>query len=168
MKLSKRILLFFSLAVLLNPTTLSLDAIQLKDNSITTLESQNSTDVFKENSPFENKEILYEITSFSTEKNNLNLIINNLFKDQETLFIDAYFLNTTDNITFEKLENFNISIYDASNNELLNKTFESIGIPKGLSPNFGRKILFPIEKEFFNLKNKDLSKISYKFTFDYI
>ena len=89
------------------------------------------------------------------------------FKEDDTLFIDAYFLNTTENTTFENLENFNISVYDTNNKEVLNKTFKSVVIPKGLPPQHGRRILFPIENEFFNLQEKDLSKLSYKFTFDY-
>ena len=115
----------------------------------------------------QNKEILYDITAFTTEKNTLNLIINQLFKEDNTLFIDAYFLNTTENTTFENLENFNISVCDTNNKEVLNKTFKSVVIPKGLPPQHGRRILFPIENEFFNLQEKDLSKLSYKFTFDY-
>lgn len=151
MKILKKFLGFFALAVLLNPNTLTLDASTLSKES-----------------PPQNKEILYEITAFTTEKNTLNLIINNLFKEDNALFIDAYFLNTTENTTFENLENFNISVYDSSDKEVLNKTFKSVVIPKGLPPQHGRRILFPIEEDFYNLQEKDLSKLSYKFTFDYI
>ncbi len=150
MKICKKILGFFALAVLLNPSTLTLDA--------STFSKENQT---------QNKEILYDITAFTTEKNTLNLIINQLFKEDNTLFIDAYFLNTTENTTFENLENFNISVYDTNDKEVLNKTFKSVVIPKRLPPQHGRRILFPIETEFFNLQEKDLSKLSYKFTFDY-
>lgn len=150
MKICKKILGFFALAVLLNPSTLTLDA--------STFSKENQT---------QNKEILYNITAFTTEKNTLNLIINQLFKEDNTLFIDAYFLNTTENTTFENLENFNISVYDTNDKEVLNKTFKSVVIPKRLPPQHGRRILFPIETEFFNLQEKDLSKLSYKFTFDY-
>ncbi|MDZ4991753.1 hypothetical protein GNF80_02040 [Clostridium perfringens] len=151
MKILKNFLGFFALAVFLNPNTLTLDASTLSKES-----------------PSQNKEILYEITAFTTEKNTLNLIINELFKEDNTLFIDAYFLNTTENTTFENLENFNISVYDSSDKEVLNKTFKSVVIPKGLPPQHGRRILFPIEDDFYNLQEKDLSKLSYKFTFDYI
>ncbi|MDV5106696.1 hypothetical protein R2R32_11885 [Clostridium perfringens] len=150
MKIYKKILGFFALAVLLNPNTLTLDA-----------------STFSKKDQIQNKEILYDITTFTTEKNTLNLIINQLFKEDNTLFIDAYFLNTTENTTFENLENFNISVCDTNNKEVLNKTFKSVVIPKGLPPQHGRRILFPIENEFFNLQEKDLSKLSYKFTFDY-
>ena len=150
MKIYKKILGFFALAVLLNPNTLTLGA-----------------STFSKEDQIQNKEILYDITAFTTEKNTLNLIINQLFKEDNTLFIDAYFLNTTENTTFENLENFNISVYDTNNKEVLNKTFKSVVIPKGLPPQHGRRILFPIENEFFNLQEKDLSKLSYKFTFDY-
>ncbi|GAA0119389.1 hypothetical protein ACV3P7_06440 [Clostridium perfringens] len=150
MKIYKKILGFFALAVLLNPNTLTLDA-----------------STFYKADQIQNKEILYDITAFTTEKNTLNLIINQLFKEDNTLFIDAYFLNTTENTTFENLENFNISVYDTNDKEVLNKTFKSVVIPKGLPPQHGRRILFPIENEFFNLQEKDLSKLSYKFTFDY-
>ncbi|ELC8432286.1 hypothetical protein ACV3U9_01995 [Clostridium perfringens] len=150
MKIYKKILGFFALAVLLNPNTLTLDA-----------------STFSKKDQIQNKEILYDITAFTTEKNTLNLIINQLFKEDNTLFIDAYFLNTTENTTFENLENFNISVCDTNNKEVLNKTFKSVVIPKGLPPQHGRRILFPIENEFFNLQEKDLSKLSYKFTFDY-
>ena len=150
MKIYKKILGFFALAVLLNPNTLTLDA-----------------STFSKKDQIQNKEILYDITAFTTEKNTLNLIINQLFKEDDTLFIDAYFLNTTENTTFENLENFNISVCDTNNKEVLNKTFKSVVIPKGLPPQHGRRILFPIENEFFNLQEKDLSKLSYKFTFDY-
>ena len=151
MKILKKFLGFFALAVLLNPNTLTLNA-----------------STFQKESSSQNKEILYEITAFTTEKNTLNLIINELFKEDNALFIDAYFLNTTENTTFENLENFNISVYDANDKEVLNKTFKSVVIPKGLPPQQGRKILFPIEKDFYNLQDKDLSKWSYKFTYDYI
>lgn len=150
MKIYKKILVFFALAVLLNPNTLTLDA-----------------STFSKEDQIQNKEILYDITAFTTEKNTLNLIINQLFKEDNTLFIDAYFLNTTENTTFENLENFNISVCDTNNKEVLNKTFKSVVIPKGLPPQHGRRILFSIENEFFNLQEKDLSKLSYKFTFDY-
>ncbi|EGT3615373.1 hypothetical protein FHH43_03855 [Clostridium perfringens] len=150
MKILRKFLCFFALAVLLNPNTLSLGA-----------------STFQKEPPSKNKEILYEITAFTTEKNTLNLIINELFKENDTLFMDAYFLNTTENTTFETLENFNISVYDANDKEVLNKTFKSVVIPKGLPPQHGRKILFPIEEDFYNLQEKDLSKLSYKFTFDY-
>ena len=150
MKICKKILGFFALAVLLNPNTLTLDA-----------------STFYKANQIQNKEILYDITAFTTEKNTLNLIINQLFKEDNTLFIDAYFLNTTENTTFENLENFNISVYDTNDKEVLNKTFKSVVIPKGLPPQHGRRILFPVETEFFNLQEKDLSKLSYKFTFDY-
>lgn len=150
MKIYKKILGFFALAVLLNPNPLTLDA-----------------STFSKEDQIQNKEILYDITAFTTEKNTLNLIINQLFKEDNTLFIDAYFLNTTENTTFENLENFNISVCDTNNKEVLNKTFKSVVIPKGLPPQHGRRILFPIENEFFNLQEKDLSKLSYKFTFDY-
>lgn len=150
MKIYKKILGFFALAVLLNPNTLTLDA-----------------STFYKADQIQNKEILYDITAFTTEKNTLNLIINQLFKEDNTLFIDAYFLNTTENTTFENLENFNISVYDTNDKEVLNKTFKSVVIPKGLPPQHGRRILFPIENEFFNLQEKDLSKLYYKFTFDY-
>ena len=89
MKIYKKILGFFALAVLLNPNTLTLDA-----------------STFSKEDQIQNKEILYDITAFTTEKNTLNLIINQLFKEDNTLFIDAYFLNTTENTTFENLENF--------------------------------------------------------------
>lgn len=150
MKIYKKILGFFALAVLLNPNTLTLDAR-----------------TFYKEDQIQNKEILYDITAFTTEKNTLNLIINQLFKEDNTLFIDAYFLNTTENTTFENLENFDISVYDTNDKEVLNKTFKSVVIPKGLPPQHGRRILFPIENESFNLQEKDLSKLSYKFTFDY-
>ncbi|MDU4130401.1 MAG: hypothetical protein E7H76_01245 [Clostridium perfringens] len=150
MKIYKKILGFFALAVLLNPNTLTLDA-----------------STFSKEDQIQNKEILYDITAFTTEKNTLNLIINQLFKEDNTLFIDAYFLNTTENTTFENLENLNISVCDTNNKEVLNKTFKSVVIPKGLPPQHGRRILFPIENEFFNLQEKDLSKLSYKFIFDY-
>ena len=150
MKIYKKILGFFALAVLLNPNTLTLDA-----------------STFSKEDQIQNKETLYDITAFTTEKNTLNLIINQLFKEDDTLFIDAYFLNTTENTTFENLENFNISVCDTNDKEVLNKTFKSVVIPKGLPPQHGRRILFPIENEFFNLQEKDLSKLSYKFTFDY-
>lgn len=150
MKICKKILGFFALAVLLNPNTLTLDA-----------------STFSQEAPIPNKEVLYDITAFTTEKNTLNLIINELFKEDTTLYIDAYFLNTTENTTFETLENFNILIFDSSNKEILNKTFKSVVIPKGLPPQHGRRILFPIEEDFYNLQEKDLSKLSYKFTFDY-
>lgn len=150
MKIYKKILGFFALAVLLNPNTLTLDA-----------------STFSKENQIQNKEILYDITAFTTEKNTLNLIINQLFKEDNTLFIDAYFLNTTENTTFENLENLNISVCDTNNKEVLNKTFKSVVIPKGLPPQHGRRILFSIENEFFNLQEKDLSKLSYKFTFDY-
>ncbi|MBI5997864.1 hypothetical protein [Clostridium perfringens] len=150
MKIYKKILGFFALSVLLNPNTLTLDA-----------------STFSKEDQIQNKEVLYDITAFTTEKNTLNLIINQLFKEDDTLFIDAYFLNTTENTTFENLENFNISVYDTNDKEVLNKTFKTIVIPKGLPPQHGRRILFPIENEFFNLQEKDLSKLSYKFTFDY-
>ena len=150
MKIYKKILGFFALAVLLNPNTLTLDA-----------------STFSKEDQIQNKEILYDITAFTTEKNTLNLIINQLFKEDDTLFIDAYFLNTTENTTFENLENFNISVCDTNNKEVLNKTFKSVVIPKGLPPRHGRRILFPIENEFFNLQEKDLSKLYYKFIFDY-
>ena len=72
MKILKKFLGFFALAVLLNPNTLTLDASTLSKES-----------------PPQNKEILYEITAFTTEKNTLNLIINKLFKEDNALFIDA-------------------------------------------------------------------------------
>ena len=80
MKIYKKFLGFFALAVLLNPNTLTLDA-----------------STFSKENQIQNKEILYDITAFTTEKNTLNLIINQLFKEDNTLFIDAYFLNTTEN-----------------------------------------------------------------------
>ena len=113
MKIYKKILGFFALAVLLNPNTLTLDA-----------------STFYKEDQIQNKEILYDITAFTTEKNTLNLIINQLFKEDNTLFIDAYFLNTTENTTFENLENLNISVCDTNNKEVLNKTFKSVVIPK--------------------------------------
>ena len=84
MKIYKKILGFFALAVLLNPNTLTLDA-----------------STFSKEDQIQNKEILYDITAFTTEKNTLNLIINQLFKEDNTLFKDAYFLNTTENTTFK-------------------------------------------------------------------
>ena len=117
---------------------------------------------------FKNKETLYNITAFTTEKDTLNLIINEIFKENDTLFIDAYFLNTTESTVFNTLEDFNISVCDKNNKEVLNKTFKTINIPEGLSPKQGRRILFPIEKDFFTLKKIDLSKLSYKVSFDYI
>ncbi|MGG5462611.1 hypothetical protein [Clostridium sp. B9] len=164
MKMSKKILAFFSLAVLLNPSTLNLNAVPLNSASI----NIEAKETFNEESSLQSREFIHEITAFSIEKNTLNLIINNIFKEGDTLFIDAYFLNTTENTKFETLENFNLSIHDANDKEVLNKTYKTVVIPQGLSPNHGRKILFPIEKEFFDLKDKDLSKITYKFTFDYI
>ncbi len=77
-----------------------------------------------------------------------------MFKEDNILFIDAYFLNTTENTTFENLENFNISVCDTNNKEVLNKTFKSVVIPKGLPPQHGRRILFPIENEFLTYKKK--------------
>ena len=63
MKIYKKILGFFALAVLLNPNTLTLDA-----------------STFYKEDQIQNKEILYDITAFTTEKNTLNLIINYLKK----------------------------------------------------------------------------------------
>lgn len=164
MKISKKLLSFFSLAVLLNPSTLNLNAIPLNPASV----NIQAKETFNEETSLQAREFIHEITAFSIEKNTLNLIINNMFKEGDTLFIDAYFLNTTENTKFETLENFNLSLYDGNNKEVLNKTYKTVVIPQGLSPKQGRKILFPIEKEFFDLKDKDLSKITYKFTFDYV
>ncbi|MHC9399489.1 hypothetical protein ACY0I0_17240, partial [Clostridium perfringens] len=72
-----------ALAVLLNPNTLNLDA-----------------STFSKEDEIQNKLILYDITAFTTEKITLNLIINQLFKEDYTLFIDAYYLNTTENTNF--------------------------------------------------------------------
>lgn len=164
MKISKKILAFFSLAVLLNPSTLNLSAVPLNSPSL----NIEAKETFNEEIQIQNREILHEITAFSIEKNTLNLIINNIFKEDDMLFIDAYFLNTTENTKFGTLENFNLSLHDANDKEVLNKTYKTVVIPQGLSSNHGRKILFPIEKELFDLKGKDLSKITYKFTFDYV
>ncbi len=112
------------------------------------------------------KDILYTNSNFSTQADNLNLIVNTISTNNNNLVIDSYLLNTTSK-DIKSIKNFNLTLKDANGAVVTKELFTSIPIEKPLKALNGVRVLLTIPLKDVNLANKDFVNISYNFTFDY-
>lgn len=112
------------------------------------------------------KDILYTNSNFSTQADNLNLIVNTISTNNNNLIIDSYLLNTTSK-DIKSIKNFTLTLKDANGAIVTKELFPSIPIEKPLKPLNGIKVLLTIPLKDVNLANKDFANISYSFSFDY-
>ena len=110
----------------------------------------------------------YENSSFQTQENNVNLIINNITSNRKNILIDSYFLNNSKN-KIRTTTNFNLIIKDENNNIILDAIFPEIPLEDGLALLQGKKVLLslPKDKDIPISKIKSLSNIYYEFTYNY-
>lgn len=110
----------------------------------------------------------YENSSFSTQENNVNLIINTISTNRKNILIDSYFLNNSKN-KIKTITNFNLKIKDESNTIILDAVFPEIPLEDGLLYLQGKKVILSLPKDknipISNLKN--VSNIYYEFTYNY-
>ncbi|MPQ44103.1 hypothetical protein [Clostridium tarantellae] len=116
--------------------------------------------------PSRSRDIIYEGYSYTTQVNNLNLIINDIYETYNGLVVDAYLYNTTNRI-FSDIGNFNLEIRDSYGAVIAQKVFRTISIKGGLSPLQGKRVFLNFGRRSYNLKNKDLTNISWAFTYNY-
>lgn len=110
----------------------------------------------------------YENSSFSTQEDNVNLIINTISTNRKNILIDSYFLNNSKN-KIKTITNFNLKIKDESNTIILDAVFPEIPLDDGLIYLQGKKVILSLPKDknipISSLKN--VSNIYYEFTYNY-
>lgn len=108
----------------------------------------------------------YDSKSFNLNKNQLNVIVNKIYEKDNKLYVDVYLCNET-SVNFNEISDFNISFKDVKGNIFAQKSFKSLDIKGGLMPSEGEKIILEFGKDEYNIKDAELSKLSWNFTYNY-
>lgn len=108
----------------------------------------------------------YDSKNFTLNKNQLNIIVNKICERDNKLYIDVYLCNET-SVNFNEITDFNISFKDVKGNIFAQKLFKNLDIKGGLSPSEGKKVILEFTKDEYNIKDVDLSKLSWNFTYNY-
>lgn len=112
------------------------------------------------------KSQIYGAYSFYTEKNNINLLVTNLYESSEGLILDGYIYNTTKEC-FADISNFNLELTDANGNLFASQTFNKIDLYGGIFPLQGKKVTLLFDVDTYNLEGANLSCISWNFKYNY-
>lgn len=109
---------------------------------------------------------IFTSNDFIIQTNNVNLIINNLYTNKNSLIIDGYIYNAT-NVTLSEITNFYLELLDSKGSIFARGIFDNIDISGSLYPNQGKRVTLSINDKAFNLKDVNLKSISWKFSYDY-
>lgn len=112
------------------------------------------------------EQVLYDNSYFNVQRNNINLIVNKIIEKDDMLYIDAYILNDTPN-KISSITDFDLILYDTNGNSFLRKVFPSLSLSGSLEPLQGKRLVLPIEQNFYNLNNIDLKNITYNFKYNF-
>lgn len=108
----------------------------------------------------------YDSSSFNLNKNQLNLIVNKIYEKNNTLHMDIYLCNET-SVNFNAISDFNVSFKDSKGNVFAQKVFKNLEIKDGLMPSQGKRLMLEFGKGEYDIKDADLSKLSWNFTYSY-
>lgn len=112
------------------------------------------------------QEKLFSTSDFSVQANNVNLIVNNLYKVSDTLVLDGYIYNGT-NLTLTEIKDFELELTDSKGTPFARIILDKIDIPKFFYPFHAKRVQFTFNNKSFNLKNTNLDNISWKFNYKY-
>ncbi len=130
-----------------------------KTKSNNTLRDKYATSTFPtRNEVFYGKE-------FNIEKDNLDLIVNSINEDNNTLYIDAYLINLKNN-PISQVNNFKMELRDNSGRLLAQKTFDNVDIQGSIRPYEGKRILLTFFKDEYSLFNVDTNNITWNYTYN--
>lgn len=114
-----------------------------------------------------NRNSIYSARNFKVKKDSMNLIVNNIFEEKNTLYLNGYLLNLTEN-TINDINNFKIELKDATGRVFAKKIFKRIDINGGLEPFEGKKILLTFFGEEYNLYNINTSNVTLDYDYEII
>lgn len=114
-----------------------------------------------------NRNSIYSARDFKVKKDSMNLIVNNIFEEKNTLYIDGYLINLTEG-AIEDINNFEIELKDAFGRVFARKIFKRMDINGGLEPFEGKKILLTFFGEEYNLYNINTSNVTWGYDYEII
>lgn len=112
------------------------------------------------------EEILYSNSTFNIQGDKLNLIINNISKDNKFLIIDTYLFNNSPT-PIKSIKDFILILNDSNHSLILDEVFPIIPITNTLKEHNGVKLILSVPLEHTTLNDKDFANINYKFTYNY-
>ncbi len=98
--------------------------------------------------------------------NTLNLIVNNIKEEGNTLYLDGYILNMK-TIPLSRLFNFYLELRDARGISFASKLFKNIDIAGNLGVYNGKKVFLPFLDNEYDLFNSNLSSVTWYYTYDF-
>lgn len=97
----------------------------------------------------------------------MNLIVNNIFEEKNTLYLNGYLLNLTED-TIKDINNFKIELKDATGRVFAKKIFKRIDINGGLGSFEGEKILITFFEEEYDLYNINIGNVTWDYNCEVI
>lgn len=125
--------------------------------------SKNSRPSYKDGL-FNRNEIYYG-REFNIDRDNLDLIVNSIYEDRNTLYVDGYLLNLTD-YPISRIDDFTLNLFDSNRRLFAQKTFYNVGIQGSLRPYEGKRVLFTFFYDEYSLLNADTNNISWNYNYN--
>lgn len=98
--------------------------------------------------------------------NTLNLIVNSIKEEGNTLYLDGYILNMK-TVPLSRLFNFYLELRDARGISFASKLFKNIDIAGNLGVYKGKKVFLPFLDNEYDLFGSDLSNVTWYYTYDF-
>lgn len=117
------------------------------------------------NSQMSRKEIFYG-RDFNIERDNIDMIVNSIYDENNRLYVDAYIVNLTDR-NISGLTDFNLILTDTNGRTFAEKTFDYVDIGESLRPYQGKRVNLSFEPSAYGLFGVDLSNINWNYTYNY-
>ncbi|WFD09182.1 hypothetical protein [Tepidibacter hydrothermalis] len=111
------------------------------------------------------REIFYG-NDFNIERDNIDMIVNSIYDENNRLYVDGYIVNLTDKFLSE-ITDFNLILTDTNGRTFAEKTFDYIDIGGSLRPYQGKRIKLSFEPSSYGLFGVDLSNINWNYTYNY-
>ena len=109
---------------------------------------------------------IYYNNEFNVSRDNLDLIVNSIREDRNTLYLDAYILNLK-NIPLSQIINFNITLRDTNGKVFAQKTFDQLDIGMRLQPYEGKRIFLPFFSNEYSLFETNTANLSWNYTYNF-
>ncbi|MEG0857547.1 MAG: hypothetical protein RSG52_13830 [Terrisporobacter sp.] len=112
-----------------------------------------------------NRNEIYYGNEFTVQRDNLNLIVNSINEDRNTLYVDAYIMNLK-SYEINQINNFNLVLKDSKGRVFGRKTFDSIDIGGKINPNEGKRLFLSFFSNEYSLFDIDTNNLTWNFTYD--
>jgi len=111
------------------------------------------------------REIFYG-RDFNIERDNIDMIVNSIYDENDRLYVDAYIVNLTDT-ALSQITDFNLILTDANGRTFAEKTFDYVDIGGSLRHYEGKRVNLSFEPSTYGLFGVDLSNINWNYTYNY-